>query len=142
MKKLFILLLALGSISAFGDDTYICKDVQNRNGYGETEMTIERSYFSGKVKSIDLVTTINGRSFSKTENPFLATFADNFRIDKHVVSETKKHKFIAITEGDTSIRLSQSLLDSDEVGYAHYYSRSCFILECNTYSYYFKCTKL
>ena len=142
MKKLLIGLLALGSISAFGDDTYFCENVQNLNGFGETELTIERSYFSGKVKSIDLVTTITGRSFSKTENPFLASFADNFALDKYVVSETKKHKFIAITEGDTSIRLSQSLLDSDEIGYAHYYSRSCFILECNTYSYYFKCTKI
>ena len=145
MKSQLALLLTMANLSAFASEIYVCKSMQKINPRGTEEMVIKRSLFSNKVKSVELINKLEANELQATKNPFLTEFAQQFKINQEAVEATKGEIFKKITDrmgsGDTSITLSQSLIDGEEVGFASYYSHFCLFLECNTYAYFFKCTK-
>jgi hypothetical protein len=147
MKKILItLLLSIVSLSAFAADLYNCESIQEVNPRGTEELVIKRSLFGNKIKRIELINELS-QNMEQEENPFLTSFAGNFRIDPHSLDETKNHTFKKMSKrqglrGETAIVLSQSLINGEDVGFASYYSHSCMILSCSTYSYFFKCFKL
>lgn len=143
MKTLLIGILYLITASAYASEAYDCEDVQGRNGFGSGTLTIKTGFFSGDVKSIDLVTKIDNDKKEEVKNPFTSAYSAEFDIYPEAKSESKKHSYVKFTSGrkNTSITLSKSLIDGKNEGFAYYYSRECFILECNTYAYYFQCSK-
>ncbi len=145
MKKSFVGLLVFISMSVFASDHYSCEDVQSINGFGDETLVINRNFITKKIKHIDLVTELKVGIIESTKNPFLDSFASNFNIDPQVIEQTQDHTFLKVSKtsgAGTAIYLSQSLIDGEAEGFANYYSHGCFFRACDTYSFYFKCTKL
>jgi hypothetical protein len=146
--KIIILTLSLLSLNAFADVEYRCEDVQYVDGWNrETILDISTGFFSGEINAVTLigekVEIRNNRKFEVTANPFTDKYAEYFKLDQSAVAEASVEKFKTVSFGgltSKSITLSESLLNFESSGYAHYYSANT-IWDDHVSSYYFKCNR-
>lgn len=147
--KTIIVLLSLLSLNAFADEYYKCYRVQEYRGSYDITMKLTTGLFSKKVVAADLITKIRG-NFEAVASPYTDSSAEYYGIDQDTMNAAAGLNYKAIEKtasgADKSsykITLSESLLNLEKTGYAHYYANQCFwILDCNQTSHFFKCDKL
>lgn len=149
MKYILLIALSLFAFSAVADETYRCQNLQRTNGWGDDDLVIKTSFFSGKIKGAKMITAdLDGgvENFEEVTNPFTSRYAEQFKINADEVKAASKLKFKELRKSGlsltNSIAVSESMLNFSSTGYVHYFYKMCILGNCESSSYYFKCQRL
>lgn len=145
MKIYLLGLLALISLTAFADESYRCLNLEKGSSLKEVTLKISTSLLTHQLKSVELVRKIKGRSFEAGNNPFIGMSVAHYDLDQSAVKEASELEFqelIEDTPTNSTISLSDSIVNHQQKGFAYFYGQSCFwILDCTSTSHFFKCER-